>query len=420
MRERFYRCILRIGMAGYLCVLRTAIYLVPKRNLAPRIEYNILLTGTFYSKNWLSPHLQPLAGANVCKRVRVVSTSTVPDIPKVEGVYPPYWLIKLIGDVPARLSLFIWLVLKDRPQVVGGFHLQFNGLLSILLARMVGARSLYICGGGEREVEGGGYLTETKLFRQLGRADFFLEQQLLAAVRYCDLVIVMGRGGKNFFTNHGVPGAIHIMPGGFDEVRFSPSRTPPEADLITIGRLSMVKRVDVLLETISLLRQNFPSISTVIVGDGPDKKSLEQYSGELGIVDLVDFVGHQENVEQWLGKAKIFVLCSDSEGVSQAMIQAMLCGLPVVVSNVGDLADLVVDGVNGFLVSERTPENFANRIGVLLNNPKLLDRMSQEARKTGELYGIEFSSRRWDAILTEEIHMKADGKASAEQVEGVR
>jgi glycosyltransferase involved in cell wall biosynthesis len=387
-------------MALYLALLNIISYFATGRKHLLKKEYDILLTGTFYSQNWLIPHLQPLACATACQRIRMVATSPVPSLSKVEPVYPPQWLCKLIGNVPARLIMFTWLALKDRPQIVGGFHLQLNGLLSILLSRVIGARSLYICGGGEREILGGGYLTETKIFRKIGKADIIIEKQLLAAIRHCDLIIVMGSKTKLFFENHKVPGAIHIMPGGFNELRFQPVHANHEIDLITIGRLSMVKRIDLLIETISLLRLSFPSISTIIVGDGPDKEILEERAKQLGLLNQIRFIGHQDKVEEWLRRSKIFVLCSDSEGVSQAMIQAMLCGLPVVVSNVGDLADVVLEGVNGFLITERTPMSFAERISVLLSSPEKHFIMGQAARKTAEQFGIAASSQMWDAILT--------------------
>jgi glycosyltransferase involved in cell wall biosynthesis len=387
-------------MACYLGILAMANRGGRTQHLTPPEGYDILLTGTFYSENWLIPHLQPLASAASCQRVRMVATSPVPSISKVEPIYPPHWLCKLIGNVPARLIIFTWLALRDRPQIIGGFHLLLNGLFAILLARVVGARSLYICGGGEREVLGGGYLTENRIFKRIKKADTVIEKQLLAAVKYCNLIVVMGSRTKTFFANQKITGTIHIMPGGFDELRFQPAKVTPDIDIITVGRLSTVKRVDLLIDAIALVRTDHPSISAIIVGDGPEKYELEQKAERLNIAGQIHFVGHQDAVEQWLRKAKIFVLCSDSEGVSQAMIQAMLCGLPVVVSNVGDLADVVMDGVNGFLVSERTPKQFTQNINSLLSDPKKWSTMSQLARKTGAQYGIEVNSQKWNSILT--------------------
>jgi len=400
-----YRYCLRLIMVIFLGLLRLVDYLMPRRKNIEREGLDILLTGTFYSANWLIPHLQPLAAAKNCRRVRMVACAPVPVMAKVEPVYPPQLLCRIIGEVPARLLIFSWLALKDRPQVIGGFHLLLNGLFAILLARMLGVRSLYICGGGEREVSGGGYQTENRIFKRIGRADAVIERQLLKAVQYCDLVVVMGSEAADFFKGHGVPPpVVHIMPGGFDQERFQPSDDVPRFDLITVGRLSAVKRVDLLLETIALLQSRIPSVSALVVGDGPEKDLLEQQACNLGVSDRVCFAGHQDRVEDWLRQAAVFVLCSDSEGVSQAMIQAMLCGLPAVVSNVGDLKDVVTDGENGFLVSDRTPREFAESIAKLLSSPERLAAMRCNARKAGEFYSMSSSSTRWVKILDTDCH----------------
>ena len=119
------------------------------------------------------------------------------------------------------------------------------------------------------------------------------------------------------------------------------------------GRLVEIKRIDVFLQAIKSMVQRIPDISAVIVGDGNLRDQLQGMAVDLGVDCHVTFVGHQENVETWLRKSKIFVLTSDSEGLSLSMMEAMMCGLPAVVSNVGDLGDLAKNGVNGYLVPRR-------------------------------------------------------------------
>src|SRR5262249_11048520 len=101
----------------------------------------------------------------------------------------------------------------------------------------------------------------------------------------------------------------------------------------------------------------------------------------------------------WLRRAKVFVLTSDSEGLPLSTMEAMMCGLPVVASAVGDLADLVNDGVNGFLVEERTPENFANRIVELLTNTERLGRFAKAARHAAERHNVNTVTQTWDSVL---------------------
>jgi glycosyltransferase involved in cell wall biosynthesis len=104
-------------------------------------------------------------------------------------------------------------------------------------------------------------------------------------------------------------------------------------------------------------------------------------------------------VENWLRKSKIFVLTSDSEGLSLSMMEAMMSGLPAVVSDVGDLGDLVEHGVNGYLVPRRSPELFADCVVELLTDARKLEEFSQAARRSALRYETQTTIQRWDSIL---------------------
>jgi hypothetical protein len=138
----------------------------------------VLLTGTFYSDNWVRAHVRPLAMSNRVARVRFVATTAVPVLDKVEGISPPAWLVSVVGSVPARLATFFWVGLRTRPDIVGGFHLQFNAMAAAILARLIGARSVYFCVGGPMEVLDGGVGCENRLFAKLEVPDATIEREL--------------------------------------------------------------------------------------------------------------------------------------------------------------------------------------------------------------------------------------------------
>lgn len=396
--------VIRLGirslMAAYLFLLWFVKIVGLKKREINRKEINILLTGVFYSDNWIIPHLRPLAGSICCKRVFMVSEVPVPTLDKVQAVYPPACLVRILGGDIARLLTFMWVCVHMRPEIVGGFHLLVNGLVAVLLAKVIGSRSLYICGGGPREVIGGGYTTENRIFSKLSNSDRIVERMLLESVKAFDLVITMGSGAIRFFRDRGVNTVFHIVPGGFDGNRFYPSIKPASTDLILVGRLSSVKRVDLLLYAIRILKMDLPDVVLTIVGDGPLRDSLEWLANKLGIEQNVKFVGQQKHVEQWLRRSKIFVLTSESEGLSLAMIEAMLCGLPAIVSDVGDLNDMVKPGVNGYLVSDRNPESFAKSFKNLLTNEDRLDRFRKDAYRSAIRYELSNVTLQWDRILT--------------------
>jgi len=120
---------------------------------------------------------------------------------------------------------------------------------------------------------------------------------------------------------------------------------------------------------------------------------------KLGLEKNVVFAGQQRDVSPWLTGARVFVLTSDWEGLSLALLEAMSRGLPAVVSRVGDLGEAVEDGVNGYLVAGRAPEGFANRIVELLSDQERLGRFGVAAREAARRFEISAAIGRWDEIL---------------------
>jgi glycosyltransferase involved in cell wall biosynthesis len=301
------------------------------------------------------------------------------------------------------MLVFVWIGLRDRPHVVGGFHILFNGLMSIMLAPLIGAASIYFCVGGPPEIAGGGTHTGLPegggLFRRMQTPDVVVERRLLYAIKHCDLVITMGTGAARFFREHKVGSVVKAIPGAVPEAVCQCINPGGPIDVIAVGRLAPIKRPDILVESLAYVKKSLPNVSAVIVGDGPLRDSVEEQARLLGLDGAVRFVGHQVEVMPWLRESKVFVLTSDSEGLSLAMMEAMTCGLPVVVSDVGDLSDLVADGENGYLVPRRSPRAFADRIIRLLTEPVLRTAFSASARKAALRCATEETTRKWDDLM---------------------
>lgn len=397
----FTRYLLRLFVLIYYVILKGISWLPIKRK-EPRKKLNILVTGTFYSDNWLVTHLKPLAMSDEVAAVQMVSVRKVPELENVIAIYPSKNMQKYLGEVPSRLLLFAWIAMREKPDIIAGFHLLLNGLVAILMAKTIGTRSLYICGGGPREVIGGGYNTESKIFNKLKTPDDFIESMLIKSVNNASIIVSMGTGAVDYFKSRGVKQQFEIVPGGFDETHFSPGNLTKEYDLILIGRLSKVKRVDIFLRAIEIASKQIENISAVIVGDGPDYEKLNKLSSDLGLDQQVNFVGWQSNVAQWLQQSKVFVLTSESEGLSQALIQAMMVGLPAVVTNIGDLSDLVVNNNNGYLIDNLDPKNFAEVFVEIINNNSTYNTYSDNAYSATKKYSYTNVSKQWNNILNEQ------------------
>ena len=391
-------------MVAYVIVLTIARKLSRRRRAADAEGYRVLLTGTFQSENWAAAHLRPLARASRCASITVVSVTPVPDIDKVRVVAPAAWLVRLLGSVPARLVTFAWIALITRPHIVGGFHLLLNGLLAALLAPLAGARALYFCVGGPAEILGGGINGENRLFGRLETPDAQVERRLLQAVAAFDVVITMGSGAAQFLRDRGIRTALHVHPGGLESPTTPRNGLPAASDVLFVGRLAPIKRVDLFLEVVARVRAAMPEVRATIVGNGVLRGALEERARELELGHNVTFVGHQRDVSPWLAGARVFVLTSESEGLSLALLEAMQHGLPAVVPRVGDLGDAVEHGVNGYLVGGRTPEAFASRIAELLGDPDRRAQFGAAARQAAARFEMRAAVSRWDEILGRIVH----------------
>ena len=406
MRRWFYRRFVRGLTLSQNIVLSLAERAVRRRPRPANGQCDILLTGRFDSDNWVVSHVYPLAASKNCRRVRMVSTNPVPEIDKVKPIYPGRWLVRLAGATGARLLTFVCCAVRTRPDVVGGFHLLINGLVVSALARLIGARSMYFCVGGPTEVEDGGIWGEPGPFAKMETPDPVVERRLVRAAGACDMVITMGTRAATFLRGKGADTNFHVVSGGIDSRRFSPSDDSSiNFDLILVGRLAEIKRIDTFLHAMKKVSQTLPASSAAIVGDGPMRPALERLAFDLGIDRNVTFLGHQKNVEQWLKQARIFCLTSRSEGLALSMMEAMMCGVPAVVSDVGDLGDLIDEGVNGYLVERSSPDAFAQRMIDLLTDQPKLAAFSRAARRAALRYRTEATISQWDGIL-------ADGAAT--------
>lgn len=360
----------------------------------------VQLTGTFYSDNWVLAHIRPLARASNCERVVIVTTHDLTSFENVEIARPPAWQTRLFGNVIARLLTHLFLAFRNKPTFVGGFHLLFNGLASSLTAALCGARSLYFCVGGPAEVLDGGLLSENRLFEKIGSPDPVIESLLLRAVNRCDQVVTMGSGAKTFFLEKSVNADIEVISGGIDFTGLPPEPVmDSEYDLIFVGRLVPIKGLDLLLESVAEATQVRSNLRLAIVGEGPMRASLEVKVADLNLGENVEFAGFSENVDQWLARAAVFVLTSESEGLSLALMEAMASGLTAIVPDVGDLDNLVRSGVNGIVVDERTPNAYANAIDFVLGDSERLGELRRQAMSDARVHSVENCAAQWRNVL---------------------
>jgi len=155
----------------------------------------------------------------------------------------------------------------------------------------------------------------------------------------------------------------------------------------TVGNVRRVKGLDILLRAAARVCREAPETFFLVVGKTTEEDhfaELQQLTESLGLRGRVRFAGEREDVLAVLKASNIFCLPSRSEGFSNALIEAMACGLPCVATDVGGNAEAISDGVNGFLVRSEQPEALASRILDLVREPARARALGAAARRTVE------------------------------------
>lgn len=145
------------------------------------------------------------------------------------------------------------------------------------------------------------------------------------------------------------------------------------------------------------------SVRLVIVGDGPQREAIAQKIADLGISARVVMTGNQRDVLPWLQAMDVFVLPSyANEGVPQAILQAMACGLPVISTPIGSIAEAVQDEVTGLLVPARNADELLAAMNRLLANPSLRQQMGSAAMaRARENFDIGRMLEKMEAVFRE-------------------
>ena len=190
------------------------------------------------------------------------------------------------------------------------------------------------------------------------------------------------------------------VPTGIDLARFVPgeahaARTglglPAKRTLGIVATMRAWKGHSYLFDALATTRHAWDGWQVLVVGGGPDGELLKANVERLHLADLVHFTGHQEDVVPWLQSLDIFVLPSwGEEGVPQAVMQAMACGIPVVSTNVGAIGEAVEDGLTGLFAEPRSAPSLAAKLVTLRDDSSLRARFSVAARvKAERAFGID-------------------------------
>ncbi len=213
------------------------------------------------------------------------------------------------------------------------------------------------------------------------------------------VVVVLSSRMSKYLAAHDLRlPATHIIPNGVDITRFRPlcdNRALDEDErarvVVCVSKMRYEKGIDVLLQAWRLVYEHAPRARLIIVGNGPIQDQIERMANALGITDSVEFTGLQGDIPAQLHRGNIGVLPSRWEGMPNALLEAMACGLACVATAVSGSEDIIQHESNGLLVEPEDYQAMAQALLMLLGDPGLVQKYGHAARETVEKsYSLEY------------------------------
>jgi glycosyltransferase involved in cell wall biosynthesis len=219
--------------------------------------------------------------------------------------------------------------------------------------------------------------------------DLGLRRRLAIVFDHVDRIVCVSENLATRAVDLGAdPDKVVVIPMGVNTEAFSWPREPPgtrgDLRMVSVGRLHWVKGYEYALQAVDLLSRRGHVVNYTIAGDdGGGEKSVRLARRDLALEERVTLAGFvpPAGVRDLLRSADLFVLPSISEGVSTAALEAMAMGVPVVVTDVGGMADVIDYGRAGMLVPPRDSLELANAIERLIVDPDLREGISKEGTK---------------------------------------
>jgi glycosyltransferase involved in cell wall biosynthesis len=330
-------------------------------------------------------HIFPITNLKVIENISLVRDTPGPDLDKVRYVTPScFGVTSSLLMVPIKMFQLIWFSLIEKPSLIHSFLLFPHGYLAFIAGRLTGRKvgvSL-IAGPVETYVLGSSPIGKYAYCHPLPQSNFF-NNLILSILKRFDVITVTGTYTKNYLINKGIDeNKIFILPHIVDE-RFRPLDIEKDYDMIFVGRLASVKHIETLIWSTAQIKLSLPSIRVAIVGDGEERSKLEELTHSLGLNNQIDFVGYQTNTWEWYNRSKISVLTSEREGFPYTVIESLKCGVPTIVSDCGDVNDIVKDSYNGRVIPDYNDHGaYADAIVDLLANPNLINNYSKNCLQT--------------------------------------
>lgn len=193
----------------------------------------------------------------------------------------------------------------------------------------------------------------------------------------------------------------HVIPNIVREPEVEPFEGVRAKRIVSVGRLTAQKNFAMLISAFAQFSQTHPDYVLEIFGEGEQRALLGELAHDLGVADKVSFAGYVSNVAERINDASIFVLSSNFEGISNAMLEAMALGLPTICTDcpVGGAALMISHGINGMLVPVGNAEALVVAMSKIADDELLAKSVSDNAKEIVNCFSAENIGFMWEGVI---------------------
>lgn len=224
------------------------------------------------------------------------------------------------------------------------------------------------------------------------RSNAVYEKLLIRAYARCDRTVLQTKRARDYFPEKVQRNSV-IIPNPISvKTQAAPER---RARIVTAGRLEKQKNQAMLIRAFAALHEQHPEYTLDIYGEGGLRGELQGHIDALGLADCVHLPGNVPDIHEQMADAEMFVLSSDFEGLSNALLEAMMMGLPCIATNCAGCDEVIEDGVNGLLIPVGDTQTLADALLRMAGDKAAAREMGQKAAASTEAYRLEHVMDLW-------------------------
>ena len=191
----------------------------------------------------------------------------------------------------------------------------------------------------------------------------------------------------------------YVIPNPIHVTALKKQKETDDRVIATAGRLTGQKNQKILISAMKKVCQVYPQTKCRIYGDGELQNSLQEQINDLQLQAAVSLEGNVADIHERLAQSDLFVMTSEFEGLSNALVEAMMMGLPCISTNYPGVEELILNNENGLLVPCGDDTALAEAIIKLIADSAFMERLAQKAKETAEDYRVEVVIDLWRKVI---------------------